>query len=247
MDRKVKPFNKFRGEKLDESTISIECEWAEECKKKVIDDLKRETGTDFTWEGLAKFVRFKHNLLGKDNSITSLQLIDHIKDLIFSHYGEDLYLSGQYDNMMLHSQGVIVSEIASNIMSAMLGTDEKVDDTIRVFDPRKEYALPEDDSNENKKCRVKGYRDYEKMLNEAETSLKLENYDEIVEQLIEMIDPNTTKEDILDFVTDYIRAHGRICTDGLEPSDAEIMIKIGITLWSEKITKEIMDTISSIR
>lgn len=246
MDRNIKSFMSFSECKVNESDITIKCDWAEECKKKVIEDLKRETGTDFSWEGLAKFVTFKHNLLGKEKSVTSLQLIEHISDLIFSYYGEMLYATGRYDNAMLHSQGVMINELAINILHSMLGEDDDLDTTIRLLDTNKECASQEE-FNENKKSRVKNYREYNKMLNEAKTSLKLENYDEIVEQLIEMIDPNTTKEDILDFVTDYIRAHGRICTDGLEPSDAEIMIKIGITLWSEKITKEIMDTISSIR
>lgn len=185
-NKKLNTFQEYlKEQKLNESNITLEVEWWDECIDEVLADL-----ADFPdLITLSDFIQSKFQILGRawDEILDNIYIL-HIKDLIFQYHGKS-FCEDTSDNESLHVKGVVIENLAKVIFDKLcerFGGNACPDSTkIKVADciPVPDSALDDVILAELPECRqVKKFEDYikeQKKLNKAaqkisETYLKEE-------------------------------------------------------------------------
>lgn len=108
-----------RMKQINESKVSIECDWWDQAIIEVMQELETECLGILDWDTLVKYCKDKWAILGRplpqpeydDNILTQ-----HIKDLIFQFHGDSLYTDWKWDNQQVHSKGLVIEELAAVIL-----------------------------------------------------------------------------------------------------------------------------------
>lgn len=182
-----------RKKKMLKENVNIECDWWDNAVVEVMQDLEKACNGYLDWEMLVKYIKSKYAVLGRElPSYDDLILIEHIKDLIFQYHGDAVIVG---DNTQLHSQGVVIQELAQEILDkvraktcpdAQAKNAAKVklcDREPAVMVPMKEVQDVEDDAVDclQYECRnVKTLDEYTKLLKEQVQEMKCEYYDSAV-------------------------------------------------------------------
>lgn len=192
-NRQIGTFKEYlkeqKQQKLNESNVNIECDFWDACVAEVLKDLEEESCGFIDWNVLGDYIKTKFAILGRtwDEYIDNLYILE-IKDLIWTHYGKSLCNCTTNDNAELHSKGVVVEALATEIyekLSEKLGS-EMTSSTIKikVSDINYESAPDEEDDDyyvdlptSYESRRVKKFKAYTKQLNEAAKKIERDNLD----------------------------------------------------------------------
>lgn len=119
--KKIDTFKEYlkeqKQQKINESNVSIEVDWWDQCIVEVLSDLEDECNGLLDWNVLSDFIKTKFSILGRtwDEYIDNLYIL-HIKDLIFQHHGQSFCVGlPSNDNSELHTKGVVIEQLAQVI------------------------------------------------------------------------------------------------------------------------------------
>lgn len=199
--KRIGTFKQFlkqqRRKQINESKVSIECDWWDQAIIEVMQKLQDECLGILDWDTIIKFCKDKWAILGRplpqpeydDNILTQ-----HIKDLIFQLHGDSFYTDWKcdvgWDNQQVHSKGLVIEELAAVILDKVRektkpeGEPDTGDTTGTLLDREKTTLVPmtpvpsydcEDEYCEDlpyeyeshKVKPVKGFEAYTKALNET--------------------------------------------------------------------------------
>lgn len=214
--KRIGTFKEFLKEQkkkvINESKISIEVDWWDECIVQVMQDLEDECGECYTTDDLYGYVQKRFTILGRKwDEFADDILIFHIKDLIYQHHG-DSFVQGieTPSDAELHTKAVVIEELANVIWIKVMEKTNKGNDTIeapitKLVDkeqtkliPMKPISVNPDEDYPDENCedlpweycserKVKGYKGYTEMLEEAKSGIYLRNGDELFEETIDKI------------------------------------------------------------
>ena len=198
--RKLGTFEEWLKEekkkRLNESNVSIEVDWWDQCIIEVMQDLEEESGGFLDWTVLGDFIKAKFSIIGRewDEYIDNIYVL-HIKDLIFQHHGRSFCDDTYGDNAALHTKGVVVEQLAQVIYDKLcekLGSEIGSSSTkIKVAD-----CVPAPDPDDDDYCndlpfehkKVKKFKAYTRHLNEAAKKAVKDNLEGCTAYCIERIE-----------------------------------------------------------
>lgn len=208
-NRKLGTFKEYlkeqRQQKMNESNVTIECDWWDQCIVEVMQELEDECNGLLDWDVLSNFIKTKFAILGRtwDEYIDNLYILE-IKDLIFQFHKKSFCTDFPSDNSELHTKGVVIEQLAQVIFDKL---SEKIDKTgvdpdnatVRVADrepatmiPMKSIPAPApdedycDDLPFESKNKVKKFREYIKEA--TATKVKPEDTNACIEYCLNRIE-----------------------------------------------------------
>lgn len=181
--------------RLNEQKLNLEIEWWDDCISTVMTDLKDECNGILDYETLLHYVKCKYQILGRQEpGYNEALLLEHIKDLIFQHYGDSIYSTGtcnwdENNTAEVQAKGFVVGELGNTILDKVLSTIKTDDDpipgitSVSLVDKEFRKLIPmkpvQSDNCEDEYCEdlpyeyeshkrpVKGFNDFSKKLNET--------------------------------------------------------------------------------
>ena len=125
--KRIGTFKEFLTEKrqqqINESQVSIEVDWWDECIVEVMQEIEKECKGFIGWDSLLSYCQQKWAILGRPLIHPQIEdniLTQHIKDLIFQFHGDSFYTDWKcvlgWDNQQVHSKGLVIEELASVIL-----------------------------------------------------------------------------------------------------------------------------------
>lgn len=212
--KRIGTFKEFlkeqRKKAINESKVSIEVDWWDECIVEVMQDLVDECGEYYTLEDIYNYAFKKYTILSRKwDEFSDDIIVLHIKDLIYQHHG-DGFVPGMESpsDAELHTKAVVIEELADAIRKKVMEktSDEAIETPkTRLVDKDKTKLVPmkpivvnpnEDYPDENcedlpweycSESKVKGFKGYTEMLEEAKSCIFLKNSDELFAVAVDKI------------------------------------------------------------
>lgn len=137
--KRIGTFKEFlkgqRQKKLNESQVSIEVDWWDECIVEVIQEIEKECQGFIVWDTIINYCKQKWAILGRQlpqPEYDDYILTQHIKDLIFQFHGNSFYTDWKcdfgWDNQQVHSKGLVIEELAVVILERVREKAQTVGD-----------------------------------------------------------------------------------------------------------------------
>lgn len=189
---------------INESKVSIEVEWWDECIVEVMQDLENECGQFYTVDDIYNYAAKKYIILGRPLDDIDDIVILHIKDLIYQHHGDGFVVGAESpSDTELHTKAVVIQELADVIWKKVM--EKTNDDTIEtpqtrlvdkdklitmdpiLIDPDEDYPGENCENLPWEYCsEVKGFWEYRKEILENK-NICLDNTEELFEDAVEKI------------------------------------------------------------
>ena len=183
--------------RLNESNVSIEVDWWDQCIVEVMQDLEEDSGGFLDWTELGDFIKAKFSIIGRkwDEYIDNIYVL-YIKDLIFQHHGRSFCDDIYDDNAALHTKGVVVEQLAHVIYDKLcekLGSGmDSTNTKIKVADyepaPEPDDICDDFDALPFEHKKVKKFKAYTRHLNEATKKAVKDNLEGCTAYCIERIE-----------------------------------------------------------
>ncbi len=126
---------KQRQKKINESQVSIEVDWWDECIVEVMQEIEKECQGFTVWGTIINYCKQKWAILGRQlpqPEYDDTLLTQHIKDLIFQYHGDSFYTDWKcdlgWDNQQVHSKGLVIEELAAVILEKVREKAQPVGD-----------------------------------------------------------------------------------------------------------------------
>ena len=154
----------------------------------IFNDIYLIAGRQINWDILVKYIKIKYSVIDRKDIVGPEALvIAHLRDLLFSHYGDTIiggdigYLT--YDNAEMGAKSLVISQLATELLKRIrieAGLDKEEPE--KNPEPAAKVSLNYggddfDDFLENNR-RVSSYEHFSKRIDESITKIKFEHDEE---------------------------------------------------------------------